>query len=111
MLDRQQHAWPTAKKVAQSKIPSIVYSPLGTSFTTNTIDLAATPGCVVYSTDDFSQAAYGMKMLCAAAKMRRTCCVVIKGDKRYDATLADTGINAAACPRLVVHRGVQRHAG
>lgn len=92
MLDRQQHAWPTAQKVAQSKIPSIVYSPLGSSFTTNTIDLAATPGCVVYSTDDFSQAAYGMKMLCAAAKMRRTCCVVIKGDKRYDATFADTGI-------------------
>lgn len=98
MLDRQQHAWPTAKKVAQSKIPSIVYSPLGTSFTTNTIDLAETPGCVVYSTDDFSQAAYGMKMLCAAAKMRRTCCVVIKGDKRYDMTLADTGINLRHVP-------------
>jgi hypothetical protein len=92
MLDRQQHAWPTAKKVAESKIPSIVYSPLGTSFTTNTIDLAATPGCVVYSTDDYRQAAYGMKMLCAAAKMRRTCCVVIHGDRRYDSKLADTGI-------------------
>ena len=98
MLDRQQHAWPTAKKVAQSKIPSIIYSPLGTSFTTNTVDLAETPGCVVYSTDDFSQAAYGMKMLCAAAKMRRTCCVVIKGDKRYDVTLADTGINLRHVP-------------
>jgi hypothetical protein len=98
MLDRQEHAWPTAKKVAQSKIPSIIYSPLGTSFTTNTIDLAAVPGCVVYSTNDFGQAAYGMKMLCAAAKMRRTCCVVIKGDKRYDVTLADTGINLRHVP-------------
>ncbi len=98
MLDRQQHAWPTAKKVAQSKIPSIVYSPLGTSFTTNTIDLAAAPGCVIYSTNDFGQAAYGMKMLCAAAKMRRTCAVVIKGNKRYDATLADTGITLRHVP-------------
>jgi hypothetical protein len=98
MLDRQQHAWPTAKKVAESKIPSIVYSPLGSSFTTNTVDLAGAPGCVVYSTDDFSQAAYGMKMLCARAKMRRTCCVVIKGDKRYDATLADTGITLRHIP-------------
>jgi hypothetical protein len=98
MLDRQQHAWPTAQKVAQSKIPSIVYSPLGSSFTTNTIHLAETPGCVVYSTDDYRQAAYGMKMLCAAAKMRRTCCVVIKGDKRYDATLADTGITLRHIP-------------
>ena len=92
MLDRQQHAWPTAQKVAQSGIRSIVYSPLGTSFTTNTTGLAASTGCVVYSTNDFSQAAYGMKMLCAAAKMQRTCCVVIKGNKRYDAKLADTGI-------------------
>ena len=56
------------------------------------------PGCVVYSTDDFSQAAYGMKMLCAAAKMRRTCCVVIQGDKRYDSTLADTGITLRHIP-------------
>ncbi len=98
MLDRQEHAWPTAQKVAQSGIPSIIYSPLGTSFTTNTINLAATPGCVIYSTDDFRQAAYGMKMLCAAAKMRRTCCVVIKGGKRYDAPLADTGITLRHVP-------------
>jgi hypothetical protein len=98
MLDRQQHAWPTAQKVAQSKIPSIVYSPLGTSFTTNTINLAETPGCVVYATDDFSQAAYGMKMLSAAARMRRACCVVIKGNKRYDMTLADTGITLRHVP-------------
>jgi L-fucose isomerase-like protein len=33
-----------------------------------------------------------MKMLCAAAKMRRTRCVVIRGNKRHDAPLADTGI-------------------
>jgi len=98
MLDRQEHSWPTAQKVAQSAIPSIIYSPLGTSFTTNTIHLADTPGCVVYSTNDFSQAAYGMKMLCAAAKMQRTCCVVIKGRKRYDATLADTGITLRHVP-------------
>ncbi|MFH1717322.1 MAG: hypothetical protein ABIF19_08235 [Planctomycetota bacterium] len=98
MMDRQQHAWPTAEKVAQSDIPSIIYSPLGTSFTTNTINLVETPGCVIYSTDDFSQAAYGMKMLCAAAKMRRTRCVVIKGKSRSEALLADTGITMRVVP-------------
>jgi hypothetical protein len=101
MLDRQEHAWPTAQKVAQSGIPSIVYSPLGTSFTTNTGSFAEAPGCVVYSTDDFSQAAYGMKMLCAAAKMRKTRCVAIQGDKRYDSTLADTGITLRHVPASV----------
>ena len=98
MLDRQQHSWPSAQKVAQSDIPSIIYSPLGTSFTTNTVRLADTAGCVIYSTDDFSQAAYGMKMLCAAAKMRRTRCVVIRGKTRSEAPFADTGITMRRVP-------------
>ncbi len=98
MLDRQQHSWPTAQKVAASAIPSIIFSPLGTSFTTNTIHMADKPGCVVYATNDFSQPAYGMKMLCARAKMRKTRCIVIRGDKRYDAPLADTGITLRHIP-------------
>jgi hypothetical protein len=98
MMDRQKHSWPSAQKVARSKIPSIIYSPLGTSFTTNTIHLADTPGCVVYSTNSFGQAAYGMKMLCAAAKMRKTRCVVIKGKNRSQAPLADTGIQMRVVP-------------
>ncbi|MHC4322785.1 MAG: hypothetical protein ACYSUX_00775, partial [Planctomycetota bacterium] len=98
MMDRQRHSWPSATKVANSKIPSIIYSPLGTSFTTNTIHLADTPGCVIYSTDDFDQAAYGMKMLCASAKMRKTRCVVIRGRGRYEALLGDTGITMRVVP-------------
>ncbi len=98
MMDRQRHSWPTAQKVAASPIPSIIFSPLGTSFTTNTVHLADTPGCVVYATNDFSQPAYGMKMLCAKARMARTRCVVIKGERRFDAPLADTGISLRTIP-------------
>ncbi len=98
MLDRQQHTWPTAHKAVDTGIPTVIFSPLGTSFTTNTIRLAETPGCVIYSTNDFSQAAYGMKMLCASAKMRRTRCVVIRGRQRSEATLADTGITMRVVP-------------
>ncbi len=98
VLDRQKHSWPTAQRVSKSEIPSIIYSPLGTSFTTNTVHLADTPGCVIYSTNDFGQAQYGMKMLCARAKIQKTRCVVIKGDKEYDATLADTGITLRHVP-------------
>ena len=98
MLDRQEHSWPSARKVTQSEIPSIIYSPLGSSFTTNTIHLAELGGCVIYSTDDFSQAAYGMKMLCAKAKMHKTRCVVIKGQRRSESQLADTGITMQVVP-------------
>ena len=90
--DRQQHAWPTAHKAVETGIPTVIFSPLGTSFTTNTIHLADTAGCVIYSTDDFSQAAFGMKMLKAGAMMRSTRCVVLAGNKRFDSSMADLGI-------------------
>lgn len=98
LLDRQQHTWPTAQKAADSGIPTVIFSPLGTSFTTNTIHLVNKPGCIVYSTNDFSQPAYGMKMLKAGARMKRTRCVVIKGNKRTETALADTGITLQYVP-------------
>jgi hypothetical protein len=99
LLDRQDHAWPTAGKAAASGIPSVIFSPLGTSFTTNTISLAEKPGCVVYSTNDFSQAVYGLKMLKAGARMKRSRCVVISGNERKESLLtSDTGITLQYVP-------------
>jgi hypothetical protein len=98
LLDRQQHTWPTAGKAVETGVPTVIFSPLGTSFTTNTIDLADRPGCVIYSTDDFSQPVYGLKMLEAGAKMHRARCVVIKGDERFDSTMADLGITLRHVP-------------
>jgi hypothetical protein len=98
MLDRQQHSWPTAIKTTDSGIPTIIFSPLGTSFTTNTIHLADKPGCVTYSTNDFRQLEYGIKMLKAGARMKRTRCVVIAGNERKETALADTGITLQYVP-------------
>ena len=96
--DRQEHSWPTVHEAVKTGLPTVAYSPLGTSFTTNTIHLAETPGCVIYSTDDFRQAEYGLKMLQAGAKMRHTRCVVLKGNRRFTAPLADTGISLQYVP-------------
>jgi len=99
LLDRQEHAWPTATKAASSGIPAVIFSPLGTSFTTNTINLAEKPGCVVYSTNDFSQVQYGLKMLKAGARMKLTRCVVIIGKERRETLLTpDTGITLQYVP-------------
>jgi hypothetical protein len=96
--DRQKHSWPTAYKATETGIPTVVFSPVGTSFTTNTLALAEKSGCVVYSTDDFNQAACGMRMLAAGAKIRRVRCVVLKGDRRYDEQMADLGITLRHLP-------------
>ena len=92
LLDRQQHTWPTAQKAVETGIPTVIFSPLGTSFTTNTVQLANKPGCVIYSTDDFCQAAYGLKMLKAGVKISHTRCVVLAGNRRFDSSMADLGI-------------------
>jgi hypothetical protein len=101
LLDRQAHAWPTAKKVTGSGIPTVIFSPLGTSFTTNTEPLALMPGSVIYSTNDFRQVEYGMKMIQAGTKMHHSKCVVIQGSKRFEQSLADTGIKLQYVPAEV----------
>jgi hypothetical protein len=99
LLDRQEHAWPVAQKSAESGIPSVIFSPLGTSFTTNTINLAEKPGCVVYSTNNFNQVIYGLKMLKAGARLKRSRCVVISGNERRETLLtSDTGITLQYVP-------------
>ena len=92
LLDRQRHSWPTANKAIDSGIPTVVYSPVGSSFTTNTAAPSKKPGCVIYSTDDATQLVYGMKMIHARAKMRATRCIVLRGRERRDTTLADLGM-------------------
>jgi len=98
LLDRQQHSWPTAQKASESGIPTVIFSPLGTSFTTNTTNYVDKTGCVVYSTNDFGQCINGLKMLKAGTLMQRTRCAVIKGNEKREAQLADTGITLQYLP-------------
>ena len=98
LLDRQQHAWPTAEKAVNTGIPTVVFAPIGAAFTINTAGLAKRTGCLICSTDDFSQVAWGMKMLRAGAKLRETRCVVIAGDKRGDKALKHLGTKLRFVP-------------
>ncbi len=98
LLDRQQHSWPTAVKAIKSPIPSVIYSPIGSSFTTNTIKIAHREGSFISSTDDFSQAIYGLKMLKAGAKLRETRYIVLKGNQRVDREVKDLGTKLRYIP-------------
>ena len=101
LLDRQQHAWPTAMKAIESKIPSIIFAPIGSAFTTNTMRIPDKTGSFICSTDDFSQVAYGMKMIKAGAKLREMRYVVIKGDKRFDTEIKPFGTKLNYVPAQV----------
>ncbi len=98
LLDRQEHAWPTAGLAIDTQIPTVIFSPVGSSFTTNTTVPSQKTGCFIASTDDFSQVKYGLKMLHAGAKMHRTRCLVIAGKKRADTEMAHLGIQLRHIP-------------
>jgi len=98
LLDRQQHAWPTAEKALDTKIPAVIFSPVGSSFTTNTAAPSRKGGCFIASTDDFRQVRYGLKMLQAGAKLRSTRCLVIAGNQRTERVTPHLGIQLRYLP-------------
>lgn len=98
LLDRQEHAWPTAAKAVSSGIPTVVFSPVGTSFTTNTAPLAGKKGCFICSTDDFAQARWGMKMISALARLRAARCLVLAGNAAREERMAHLGITLRYMP-------------
>ena len=100
VLDRQQHSWPTAYKVADIGIPSVIFTPLGCAFHSNTAPLADKPGCVVYSTSlrDSGQLSFGIKMLEAGARIRHSKCISFRGDKSGETIMGDTGITVKHFP-------------
>lgn len=98
LLDRQRHAWPTAAKAVDTGFPTVIYSPIGTSFTTNTVGVARREGVFIASTDDFRQAAYGLKMLKAGARLREMRFVVLQGNERKDVELKPFGTKLRYVP-------------
>ena len=98
LLDRQEHAWPTATKAIDTKIPTVAFAPIGAAFTTNTTRLGDRTGMFVCSTDDFRQVAYGMKMIHAGAKLREMRFVVIKGKERRDSRVKHLGTRLRYVP-------------
>ena len=89
-LDRQQHTWPTVGKAIENKLPVVVFSPLGSSFTTNTSLYNKKDGVFIASTDDFGQVVFGMKMLSAGARIRETrYLVIIEGIDEISETTLD----------------------
>jgi len=98
LLDRQQHAWPTAQKASDTGIPTVVFAPVGTAFTTNTESLAQKPGVMICSTSDFDQAVLGLKMLKTAARLREMRFVILRGTERKEQELPFFGTKLLYLP-------------
>lgn len=98
LLDRQQHAWPTAAKVAETGIPTVIFAPIGTAFTTNVKPLARKPGVFVISSSDFDAVKYGMKMIKAAKQMRESRLVILRGNQEKEGAVQNLGTKVTTLP-------------
>ncbi len=94
-------SWSKTNNIAKNRgnIPTIVFSPMGTSFTG---DLQATrniPGVFVASTQDLDWLAFGLKMFSTIHQMKNTRLCIIAGNKTYDRKLDVIGTTLHYIPR------------
>ena len=78
-------SWPHINKIAKErgKIPTIVFSPMGTSFTGHLQGTQNIPGVYVAATQDLDWLDFGMRMLSTIWKMKNTrLCVICDNEQK-----------------------------
>ncbi len=85
--------WPHTNKFAAAKgdLPTIVFSPMGTSFTGHLQATRQAPRCFVAATQDYGWLATGIRMLRTIWDMKYSRLCVVNGDKTEDQQLAVIG--------------------
>ena len=85
--------WPNADHFVQQRgdIPTIVFSPMGTSFTGHLQPTRKAPKTFVAATQDFGWLAEGLRMLKTMWAMKNTRICIVAGDKAHDQVLPTVG--------------------
>ena len=82
-------SWPHVNKIAKErgKIPTIVFSPMGTSFTGHLQGTRDIPGVYVAATQDLGWLEFGLRMLNTIWQMKNTRICICAGNKAEDKKL------------------------
>jgi len=82
-------SWPHVDKIAKERgqIPTIVFSPMGTSFTGHLQGTRDIPGVYTAATQDIDWLEFGMRMLSTIWRMKNTRICICAGDKTEDKKL------------------------
>jgi len=94
-------SWPHINKIAKSRgeIPTIVFSPMGTSFTQHLQGTRDIPGVYVAATQDVEWLNFGIRMLGTISDMKHTRLCIVRGDKTEDRKLNVIGTTLHYIPR------------
>ncbi len=94
-------SWPHINNIAQNRgaVPTIVFSPMGTSFTQHLQGTRNIPGVYVAATQDLDWLTFGIRMFRTMWDMKKTRLCIVQGDKEQDRTLNVIGTTLHYIPR------------
>jgi len=94
-------SWPHIDNIAKNrgKVPTIVFSPMGTSFTGHLQGTRNIDGVYVAATQDIEFLGFGLKMFKTISEMKNTRLCILAGDKVEDRPLEVIGTTLHYIPR------------
>jgi len=94
--------WDKANKVlAATKLPALVFTQIGTSFTMNTTPLASRPGIYLVSSLDVADVRPGLEMVKAQKLLSQSRLLVLKGGKVHEQTYGKVGTRLYYIPETI----------
>ena len=94
-------SWSKTDNIAKNRgdIPTIVFSPMGTSFTSHLQASRGIPGVFVAATQDLDWLSFGLRMFSTIHEMKNTRICIVAGDETNDRVLDVIGTTLHYIPR------------
>jgi len=103
--------WDKAQKmIAAAKLPTLVFTQIGTSFTMHTTPLAHRPGIYLVSSLDIADVRPGLEMVKAEKVLRQSRLLVVKGGAAEEKTYGNVGIRLKYVPEKAYVESYQKTA-
>jgi len=94
------HAWNWANRIAdETKLPTIIFAPVGTAFTGHLAGPSRKTGVFVISSLDWSAVEAGLRMIRAKRMFEETRVLWIRGNQRNETVVERLGTKVRAIPR------------
>ncbi|MCS7254155.1 MAG: hypothetical protein RMK18_05375 [Armatimonadota bacterium] len=91
LINLTRYLWDLINKLSGAASPTIIFSPIGTSFAPQALPLANKTGVVVLSTVEFESIKRPLTAIKAAWLLRNSRMLVIRGEKQHEAKLSKWG--------------------
>ncbi|MFO7975256.1 MAG: hypothetical protein R6V12_11550 [Candidatus Hydrogenedentota bacterium] len=95
--------WKWADAIAQAGLPTIIFSPIGTSFTHHTLEISRRPKVHVISSLSMEPVEQAFRMVRAKKQLEESRVLVVRGDERNETVLERLDTKVRYVPRPVLH--------